>query len=437
MRCLIFVALAILSGFTIDSLRAEDAISTEDEHCHGEYLPAEYNFLTWGDESRGCYLSELNALDSYLKSEKDQDDIYDIRSRILEIRSMIGDDRFVLKTMKRQAPDLDPDILASLASPTVEIIDARSKILQIASTTNVVVINEAHYSPKHRAFVQGLLPGLADLGYRVFAAEALDSASSRIDRNGLAGPPLLSVGYYSRDPAFGNLIRTALQHGYRIFPYEPSGDEVASSSVEEAGEVARERLQASRIANLVNALRPGEKILVLAGFYHVMEFENSTSVPARRRMMASYLKGLIKQDILTIDQDGADITALTTRAEGECRRGVNFQGAPVVLNTDEGLASFGAYKDAVDVSIVHRCTGAKLGRFKWRWEVGELVPLYPKCRIRGRAARVLAQAFLLDDPESAVPIDQLLIDPKRPTPLLVPASEAVRIACVTGADNRR
>ena len=98
--------------------------------------------------------------------------------------------------------------------------NALSTITQAARKRRVVMINEAHHVPQHRVFTTRLLTALYKQGYRWFAAETLNAADAGLNRRGY---PLRQTGFYTNEPTYAELIRTALRLGYHVVAYEAEG----------------------------------------------------------------------------------------------------------------------------------------------------------------------------------------------------------------------
>ena len=104
--------------------------------------------------------------------------------------------------------------------------DAIAEIVRRAADTNIVVLNEAHQSPRDRAFALEVARALRPLSYSVLAAETIDNADpgapsptpvERLRRDGFAR---LSTGAYTLDPVFAGFLREAMAMGYAPVAYE-------------------------------------------------------------------------------------------------------------------------------------------------------------------------------------------------------------------------
>src|SRR5579871_2078129 len=97
----------------------------------------------------------------------------------------------------------------------VQHVDARRYISYIVKNYQVVMINEAHNKPVHRAFVISLLGDLYKKGFHYLAMEMLNNFPDHsLDKLNS------STGYYTSEPIGGELVRVALQMGYQLVPYE-------------------------------------------------------------------------------------------------------------------------------------------------------------------------------------------------------------------------
>ena len=117
--------------------------------------------------------------------------------------------------------DALPDSMAKAIATEVSQLNniqyapAKTSIIENAKQYSVVMINEDRAKPLHRAFAYSLLEDLYKEGYRYLAMEAL---------NNLANHCLDSLnvftGFYTNEPVAGELIRKALETGYKLVSYE-------------------------------------------------------------------------------------------------------------------------------------------------------------------------------------------------------------------------
>lgn len=151
------------------------------------------------------------------------------------------------------------DILAAY-----QPVPATDYISNEAKKTRLLIINEAHHIPRHRAFVETLLPDLYKLGYNFLGIETLGYRDTSLLQRKY---PILISGTYSKEPCFGNFIRTAIQATYTLFPYEAKGEVTGKE---------REIAQAENIKKIMDE-HPESKFLIYCGFDHAVE--DSTNTP--------------------------------------------------------------------------------------------------------------------------------------------------------------
>lgn len=133
----------------------------------------------------------------------------------------------------------------SAACVALQPVDARTYILQRAKTEQLLLINEAHHVPLHRTFTASLLPELAKLGFRYLAAEGLNEADTLLQKRGY---PVLATGFYTKEPQFGYLLRTAHQTGFQLVAYDHGFSHAGEMDVQVR---ARETAQARNIQRIL------------------------------------------------------------------------------------------------------------------------------------------------------------------------------------------
>ncbi len=181
-------------------------------------------------------------------------------------------------------PKIDPtqELLDTIDISGYEIQSAREHIISEAAHRKVLMINEAHSTTYHRLFVKSLLKDLYAQGYRVLALEALNYTKDPYTSLKHAA----DSGYYTKEPLFGDMIREALELGYKLYGYEPQMAQYAHSG-------NRDSLMAVNLES-VERESNGEKIIVYAGHGHI-----SKKSP---RSMYTYFKALSESEPLVVSQ---------------------------------------------------------------------------------------------------------------------------------------
>jgi hypothetical protein len=167
-------------------------------------------------------------------------------------------------------------------------VKATDYIVEQSKKNQIIIINEAHHNSHHRTFTKSLLQHLYDNGYKNLGLEALtnnDSLNLALNKRKY---PTQETGYYIRDPQFGNLVREALEIGYKLFAYEQTSG---------ANGKPREIEQAKNIQKFM-AQHPNEKVLIHCGFDHALEGEHK----AWEKAMAGRLTEYTGINPLTINQ---------------------------------------------------------------------------------------------------------------------------------------
>lgn len=168
------------------------------------------------------------------------------------------------------------------------IANAQEFIALEAAKNQIVIINEAHHNSMHRMFTKSLLKDLYAAGYRYLALEALSNGNDMDTALNTRKYPIQKTGYYTRDPQFGAMIRTALALGFTLVPYESTGNE---------NNKEREIAQAKNLQKILEK-DPKAKLIVHCGFDHVLEGTHRSWEKA----MAARLKEYTGIDPLTIHQ---------------------------------------------------------------------------------------------------------------------------------------
>jgi hypothetical protein len=139
-----------------------------------------------------------------------------------------------------------------MAIPLSEVMDS------IIENNRVIMLNEMHFNPHSRAFVISWLEKCYQNGYRYFAVETLFTKDSLVNerRTVLLG----ETGFYSDEPVFGDLLRTALNIGYTLVPYEADG-----------WGVDRERNEADNLIMNILDKDSEAKFLVYGGMGHISD----------------------------------------------------------------------------------------------------------------------------------------------------------------------
>jgi hypothetical protein len=276
----------------------------------------------------------------------------------------------------------------------IKHVDARKYISFLARNYRVIMINESHSKTLHRAFMCSLLEDLYKKGYRYLAMEMLSNSSEHV-----LDKLTPSTGYYCREPVAGELIRTALDIGYKLVSYEDTAQQVHTAT-------QRDSIQALNLYRVVQEDSTA-KMIVFAGYGHIAE--NNISLDYIPMGMA--FKKLSGIDPLTVDQ--TDMTE-----DGEFPYGKAFYdayvqkyslpGPSIALINDEPLNPTAS--NLYDLSVIHPRTVYRDGRPTWMDMFGRRQPLY----IKPPKSCFLVQAYYQfesfgNKPGGVIPADQTYI----------------------------
>ncbi|RZL41418.1 MAG: hypothetical protein EOP00_24885 [Pedobacter sp.] len=224
-------------------------------------------------------------------------------------------------------------------------ISAKDYIIQQSKNAQIVIINEAHHIAKHRTFTKSLLKELYQNGYRYLGLEALFNSTYNQSKF-----PVQEMGYYTKEPEFGNLISEALTIGFTLFNYEASQGKNGKE---------REIEQAENIQKFIQN-NPKGKVLIHCGYAHA--FEND--YPSWGKAMAGRLKENLKTDPFTIDQ-----TMFLEKSDASFNHlfiNLNNTNEPILLKDKDGQIFNGkSQTKQTDVVVVHPPTKYVNNRPDW------------------------------------------------------------------------
>jgi len=266
--------------------------------------------------------------------------------------SLIGEYKLMLETWDEprkevKAKPLKEDLVHKFLKYKSRHAD--KYIIEHAQKTSLLIINEAHQQPRHRVFVEGLLKDLYKEGYRYIGFETLDKTDSLLNKRKY---PIATTGYYSNEPSFGNLIRSALQIGFTIFPYE-ANDSLNNKS--------REIDEAKNIKSFMDRFGNKGKYIIYCGFDHVIEDSTHTDW---QLAMAGRLKLLTGIDPLTVDQ-----VQLTEKSnpdfDNPYRKLVNVDYPSIFIDSVGNVFNKAKPSQTLDLNIYHPDTKYKNRRPDW------------------------------------------------------------------------
>ena len=219
----------------------------------------------------------------------------------------------------------------------IKHVDAKRFIGFIASSHKVIMLNEAYNKPIHRAFAYSLLDLLYNRGYRYLAMEMLNP---RADQE--LTKLTYRTGHFAAEPVAGELIRQALELGFKLVAYE-------DSLADQHTPTERDSIQAVHIAHIFKE-DPEAKVFVYAGYGHIAK---KTTTPDFIPMGMAF-KRITGIDPLTIDQ--TDMTEESNFSFGKAFYNAYMDKFPVTtpsipLVNDEPVNVTGT--TLYDLTVIH------------------------------------------------------------------------------------
>jgi hypothetical protein len=298
--------------------------------------------------------------------------------------------------------------------------DAIAEIVRRARATSIVILNEAHNSPRDRAFGLEVARALRPLGYSVLAVEAIrtypiaGNPLSGVEQLKADGFARMGTGDYTRDPVFAGFLRQALALGY-----EPVAYDATTAQAKSGGVADREQAQADNLVAAIFAKHPTAKVFIYVGVSHVAEAPLGGT-----ERMAARLKRMTGIDPLTIDQ--ATLTDVSARSAYDLAA-ARIGDRPAIFFDHRKPLVLGLYAGAVDLQVVHPRRSYRFGRPAWLAALGGRPVPIPKDLVPATGRR-LVQVFAASAPADAVPLDQVLVDGDGVMPMLIVPSEPLRFA---------
>jgi tetratricopeptide (TPR) repeat protein len=182
-------------------------------------------------------------------------------------------------------PDDNPSPLAAGSGYTAR--PALDAIPELAKNYRIVLFNEAHNVAMTRSLTVQVLSRLREEGFDYFAAETLSNTDTGLQARGY---PTDNSGFYTEEPIYAEMVRTALKLGFKVIAYEADPD---ARSTDE-----RETEQARHLYQQVFEKDPNARLVVNAGYDHIVK----SGVYLDGSSMAEHLHKLTHLPMLAVEQ---------------------------------------------------------------------------------------------------------------------------------------
>ncbi len=249
------------------------------------------------DFDKTTYFDVFNGvkeIDNYLVSrdklkktlQKSNDEKFNQFQFLTTVNSFISNNKeydSLIAKRENKIKERNQSLIDSLLIKCDTVKSVFVKINDLIKDEKVVMLNESHWSPKHRILAFQLLDILKQNEFNYLAIEAIDTKKDSVLN--LMKFPSKNTGYYTREPYFGHLLRKAKKLGFQIVAYDYSDNNED-----------RELAQAINLKKILDN-NSKAKLFVYAGIDHILE-----SNPTKKRM-AEYFKEISGINPLTFSQD--------------------------------------------------------------------------------------------------------------------------------------
>lgn len=273
--------------------------------------------------------------------------------------AMKGDHQNALRIIDLEEQETEEEIITKEELASINLnyskVGAKDYIVEQAQSHQVIIINEDHQNPFHRVFTKSLLKELYDNGYKNLGLEALSNGGIADSMLSLRKYPIQKTGFYTKEPQFGDLIRTALSIGYNVFPYE---------NVSHSNGKQREIEQAKNIQKIIDS-KPNEKFLIHCGFDHVLE----GTMKGWEKAMAGRLTEYTGINPLTINQ-----VEYSEKSNPEFNhplsKALNIKESSVMIDKEKQALKYEEKEAWTDIAIFHPNTQYIDNRPNWLFTNG-------------------------------------------------------------------
>lgn len=275
---------------------------------------------------------------------------------------------------------------------------ALAGIRDLAKDHTLVIINESHSRPRHRAFIAEVVEMLWADGFTHYAAETLSLEGAKEP----IGPAMVGQGWYIHDPVFARMLEDIRASGMVLIAYEQREDQASTdegASIEEIIAV-REEAQALNLIDAALGEAPETRMVIHVGYGHADEVRDRDFAA-----MAARLKEKTGIDPLTID-----LTACAASGS-EPLLTANLEDRPVMEWS------------GMDVAVQFPETVFTANRPDYR-RSAETRDIAVPDSLRPAEGLVIIEARRTGDGDEVVPIDRLLLRPGEDSiPLILPLGD--------------
>lgn len=309
-------------------------------------------------------------------------------------QTFIGDYPDALQSFSIRETSLSDDAPSPTGMTGYHPVQALAYIPELAKNYRAVFLNEAHNVPVTRSLSVQLLKPLRDEGFNTFAVETLYQADKGLQTRGY---PTDASGFYTEEPVYAEMVRTALKLGYKVIAYE--ADESHTGD-------AREAQQARNLWNILKD-DPNARLVVNAGYAHIQKqgkFLGGQSM-AEHFVEMSHLDPLAVEQTILISHDSGmlDHPYYTQVLQSLQPK------QPVVFVDKDGKPW--SLRPGYDVSVFFPEAPPLRDRPTWLSLGGLRQPYFIDGGLCQHKYPCLVEARYADEGSDAIPADRVALDP--------------------------
>ncbi len=267
-------------------------------------------------------------------------------------------------------------------------------IARLAKGRQAIFLNESHSNALTRTVTVQVLEKLRAEGFDTFAAETLYDTDKDLAKRGF---PDSSSGFYTEEPVYAEMVRTALKLGFKVVPYEATSNATGND---------REQEQAHNLVAATLKKDPNSRIVVNAGFAHIQK----AGIYLGGKSMAQHFQRISGIEPVSIEQTMM-VPHLKTGSDHPIYRAITAAKKPTVpvIYVDADGKPWSLKEKGYDASVIfpdeiyehERPTWLALGGLRVPYRVsGSLCDLKYPC---------LVEARYKDEDDSAIPADRAVI----------------------------
>jgi hypothetical protein len=290
-------------------------------------------------------------------------------------------------------PEDNPSPLAAGSGYTAR--PALNAIPELAKNYRIVLFNEAHNVAMTRSLTMQVLSRLREEGFDYFAAETLSNTDTGLQSRGY---PTDNSGFYTEEPVYAEMVRTALRLGFKVVAYEASAE---AHSTDE-----RETEQARHLYQQVFEKDPHARLVINAGYDHIVK--SGTYLDGSS--MAEHLYKLTHLPMLSVEQTMFYPRPLSRGDHpyyNEVMRSVR-PDAPIVFVNAQGKPW--SLRDSYDVSVFFPPEKIVRGRPTWLSLGGLRLTHYVAADYCNGHYPCLVEARYSSEGPDAIPADRMELD---------------------------